>query len=643
MGVRRWVFLLLLPLAFLVLRCASATEIDVDIYSEIACDKNAEVGLVMGNTLTELTTNVVTSSADHCEPSTRVGRVVISPSGDNDEAIALAVVTRNDGQGLDTCTEQNNYKGCIVAKRQLHFEPHTRLEVRIDLRLSCLDNPCGTTDTCVKGKCVSATCPNGGCADETVLNGGSTTAPNDGGVAEAGPSDSSTDAPVAVNGCVPTPATKLAPVTIVANAGNTAVTIPTGLAQHHHLVYVENEAQYFYFWADTTPNVIKTRKSCDLVNWSDGPSFPISAGVAGNSANFDVAYLNAGGTDVFHIVLDHIEANTGYTYDLRYKLVDHQPVATAPMKVQLPSDGVVLNTPCFDTDAPSVAIGKDGSVYLATGYTTIRDAGDPRHDTECDMNIYKSFGHETGDDTAWGTQGYKIVGYHNADSYSTNHLLLPLPSGTIYGAFSEPLEGTPQPTYSSIAWLKRVDDWNGAAPGGYGNHYSTSGSIFPDAKQNGSGSGDWGICMLADDKGYAIRHLADGTFDAQQWNGAAWQADGAPTSSPAIAVAGQATQSIVGAGVTILQDGNPDHGMIAVTVDSTGDDHLVWSAHGQAGWSAWAPIDGMFNNQTRRWVASTGCGAIKGPPVLMWTDLSDPTAAVIDMMDVSPLFPAKAP
>lgn len=590
--------------------CATSTEIDVDIYSEVGCDKNAEVGLVLGGNLTEVANDAVSSSADHCDASQRVGRIVISPSGDNSEEIAFAIVTRNDGQGLDTCTAADGYKGCIVAKRQLHFEPHTHLDVRVDLRLACIDKPCGTDQTCVQAACVEATCSGASCASEKTLGSN-------------GPK------------CAPTPATSLTPTVLVANAGDTKTNIPTGLAQHHHLVYAENDQRYWYFWSDNTAGQIKTRVSCDLVNWSDGPPFTISGSPGTNAANFDLAYANANGTDVFHIVLDQTQGNTGYTFDLRYKLANGQPSAPITTQITPQGFGAVSSSECFLTDAPAVAIGTDGTVYIASGWESAGSG--TRAGTQCDMDVYQSSGHETGTDADWSPASFKLVGYEDTRRYAIDHVLYRAPSGKIFGAFTEP-ESTPkQPDYESVAWMTTINDWDGQQHGPYNDQYPNN-SIFNDALGT-AGANDWSLCMLSDSEPYALRHLDDGTFEAEHWNGSTWEGDGAP---PKLAASLDPTMNIVGAGISILQDGNSADGMVAFTIEASGDDNIVWSAHTSAGWSKWAPITGMPNNATRRWVAGTGCGA-KGPPVLIWTDLTQANAAVIHSMDVSSLFPAKPP
>ena len=131
--------------ALLLTSCAPPTQIVVDIYSEIDCANNPQVGLFAGSTLAELGTKAPTSTAEHCEgPPGHVGSVVLQPSasGERDEEIAFQVATRNDSAGPDTCVAANDYAGCIVARRQVRFQPHRSIGLRVDLRLSCLDLPC---------------------------------------------------------------------------------------------------------------------------------------------------------------------------------------------------------------------------------------------------------------------------------------------------------------------------------------------------------------------------------------------------------------------------------------------------------------------------------------------------------------------
>src|SRR5580700_5484378 len=48
------------------------------------------------------------------------------------------------------------YQGCIVARRQVSFIPHTPLALPIEMTLDCLNVPCTANQTCIHAQCVTA-------------------------------------------------------------------------------------------------------------------------------------------------------------------------------------------------------------------------------------------------------------------------------------------------------------------------------------------------------------------------------------------------------------------------------------------------------------------------------------------------------
>ncbi|MGH7440972.1 MAG: hypothetical protein ACRENE_35310, partial [Polyangiaceae bacterium] len=121
------------------------------------------------------------------------------PSGEND--IGTFVVVPNQGNGSSdsfailvttgSC-KPPDLNGCIVARRELSFLPHTPLTLPIAMDKVCLNVTCPAQQTCVApGTCVSDKIDtSGGCS------GGSCTIsrPNDAGSAVEGSAESSTDA-----------------------------------------------------------------------------------------------------------------------------------------------------------------------------------------------------------------------------------------------------------------------------------------------------------------------------------------------------------------------------------------------------------------------------------------------------------------
>jgi hypothetical protein len=185
---------LLAPL--LVCDCRAPTQIYVDVYSEVACDKAPDVIVTVGQ-LGELESRPPSSSVRRCDPATgRVGTVVLHPSGDTDDAVAFKVVTNAAGGTSEGCAA-SGYKGCIVARRGLRFMPNTSLRVRVDLRVQCIDQPCADpTDTCVRGRCIPAHIPDPSqCASATGCDEGVL-----GPIPDGGKPDTDADATLTVDG-----------------------------------------------------------------------------------------------------------------------------------------------------------------------------------------------------------------------------------------------------------------------------------------------------------------------------------------------------------------------------------------------------------------------------------------------------------
>lgn len=159
----------LIAVIALAASCATPTSLTVDVYSDVPCAAHAPAALVMAKSLPELGASAPSAASMRCEADGNLGSVVISPGGAKDGAIALALMLRPDGQPADACLDAKNAPGCIVAKRQLRFEPRTETRMRVDLRLSCLGVVCADGETCARGTCIKADIDCGASCDEETL------------------------------------------------------------------------------------------------------------------------------------------------------------------------------------------------------------------------------------------------------------------------------------------------------------------------------------------------------------------------------------------------------------------------------------------------------------------------------------------
>lgn len=189
-GARRILLVLCLPIA--LADCREPTQITLVLTTDAPCNSTQGTSITVG-VLGAIETKPPVTTTATCNASTgRVGSLVVVPSGDKDDEVAIRVVT-GVGQPAKSCIAPAYSGGCIVARRALRFVPHTPLTVPIDLSLNCLDVPCGTTETCVDGQCVSATIDN---PDDCASGAGCVLSAPDGGTVDAGadaPADQSLD------------------------------------------------------------------------------------------------------------------------------------------------------------------------------------------------------------------------------------------------------------------------------------------------------------------------------------------------------------------------------------------------------------------------------------------------------------------
>jgi hypothetical protein len=145
--------LTLLPVA----SCRDATQITVDVTTDVKCPDVKGTSLTIG-TLDGLDGRPPTAQTTACTPGAvaRVGKIVVVPSGEKDDAVAVRVVL---GFGRDPaeCVAPTFGPGCIVARRSLRYVPHENLTLPIFMSAACSGVACGATETCVGGTCKPAT------------------------------------------------------------------------------------------------------------------------------------------------------------------------------------------------------------------------------------------------------------------------------------------------------------------------------------------------------------------------------------------------------------------------------------------------------------------------------------------------------
>ncbi|MCC6558094.1 MAG: hypothetical protein IT372_34535, partial [Polyangiaceae bacterium] len=164
-----------IPLAAaVVLGCRAPTQVTVEVSTDVPCAELRGVTLTVGEpgALEALSPTTATDACAQGDPRSRVGSIVVVPSDEIDDAFGLRIVGGVDGEA-DACAAPD-YAGCIVARREMRFVPHTELYLPVVLRGSCKDVPCDATTTCVLGECVPAVVIDpGACVDPEACGEGS--------------------------------------------------------------------------------------------------------------------------------------------------------------------------------------------------------------------------------------------------------------------------------------------------------------------------------------------------------------------------------------------------------------------------------------------------------------------------------------
>jgi hypothetical protein len=196
--------------------CREPTQVTVDIRTDIPCSELHGVTLTTGRADGYEDKAPVTVTPE-CDASGRIGTLVVVPSGDDTDEVAIKVTAGFGPDDAEACKAPNYGPGCVVARRILRYVPQTSLTLPIFLRRSCAGVPCSPTSTCVDSKCrgaavqdpSSCTSPEG-CDESKLLDGNPTTIPTTDSGPGPGPgptpdsgSSSDSSAPVADSGGPP--------------------------------------------------------------------------------------------------------------------------------------------------------------------------------------------------------------------------------------------------------------------------------------------------------------------------------------------------------------------------------------------------------------------------------------------------------
>ena len=135
--------------------CRDATAVMLRVTTDLSCDASMPVttSISVGSALS-YETRAPTAVTTACDPRTgTIGSLVLVPSGNDDEALAVQVITATLGKKPEEC--RADAKSCIVARRVLRFVPHATLELPVVMKGACLAVTCAPYETCASGRCQS--------------------------------------------------------------------------------------------------------------------------------------------------------------------------------------------------------------------------------------------------------------------------------------------------------------------------------------------------------------------------------------------------------------------------------------------------------------------------------------------------------
>jgi hypothetical protein len=172
-----------------VASCRDPTEVTLVLTTDVPCTMLNETSITIAQPNEDVESKPPVTLTNLCDPTGSgdhtIGTFVVIPnSTGSSEAFSVRVVSAVYKKLAKDCVASDQYTGCIIARRELAFVPHTPLTLPIAMRLDCLDVPCMPGQSCVLGSCKSDVVDPPKCATAC---GEQTLGPPDGGSPEASP------------------------------------------------------------------------------------------------------------------------------------------------------------------------------------------------------------------------------------------------------------------------------------------------------------------------------------------------------------------------------------------------------------------------------------------------------------------------
>ena len=158
--------------------CYDATQVTVEITTDIPCDENmrVETGVLIGPDESLATSDRAFSALSVVCANGKIGSIVLVPSDSRSDVVRIEVVA-NVGVGGSAEACRQGGAGCVLAKRRLRYLPHRGVHLPIALTGGCVGATCSDPNaTCIRGACAAASC-----ADPATCSEDSLLAASDGG------------------------------------------------------------------------------------------------------------------------------------------------------------------------------------------------------------------------------------------------------------------------------------------------------------------------------------------------------------------------------------------------------------------------------------------------------------------------------
>jgi hypothetical protein len=178
-ALRRAASLLASASLVVVVSCLGPTEVTLVLTTDVPCSAQRGTSIAVGDSGDIAASAPVTVTGDCALAAdggmqdggtlavpAEIGTLVVVPSGSRSASFTVQIVTAVDPVGQPGDCAALGYQGCIVARRQLSFIPHTPLTLPIEMTLDCVNVSCTAEQTCYHAHCVTAdtVCMGSACA-----------------------------------------------------------------------------------------------------------------------------------------------------------------------------------------------------------------------------------------------------------------------------------------------------------------------------------------------------------------------------------------------------------------------------------------------------------------------------------------------